>query len=254
MRLDPREISVRERLIIIGLYLSKFDSEGLRSLGFGSFKEAFNVMGCALGQRPASIKNYRDEFDPHFSNPRKGWHKRPTRIHCREVLDEYRELGFGVFTELVCALAGVTPMDDGRGEEQPGFEASSATAAGRMITGVAAEKYFQGVYATIPLFAGRHLEDTTLLGCGHDFRLHLPGKDDFLAVEVKGLRGKTGSISFTPREYAVARSMGERFILFVAKNFMEAPTHEIIANPAGGALSFAKRERVVVSTTWTTSI
>jgi len=254
MRLDPRTIPVRAKLMIVGLYLSKFDSLGLRSMGFGSFKEAFNVLGYALGERPASIKNYRDEFDPYFSNPRKGWHKRPTRASCREILDEYRDLDLGVFTALVNSFAGVASTPDQPDVGQPGLVEPPSTAASRMITGMAAEKYFQSVYASIPLFVGRRLEDTTLLGCGHDFRLHAPGDDDFLAVEVKGLRGKAGSISFTPREYEVARSMGERFILFVAKNFVEAPTHEIIANPAGGALSFAKREHVVISTTWTTSV
>jgi len=254
MRLDQRTIPAREKLMIVGLYLSKFDSRGLRSMGFGSFREAFNVMGHALGERPASIKNYRDEFDPHFSNPRRGWHKRPTREPCREILAEYGDLDLDAFTALVSTFAGVASMPDQPDMEQPDLVEPRSTPASRMITGMAAEEYFRCVYASIPLFVGRRLEDTTMVGCGHDFRLHSPGHDDFLAVEVKGLRGRTGSISFTTREYEMARSMRERFILFVVKNFMEAPTHEIIANPAGGALSFAKREHVVVSTTWTTSI
>lgn len=65
-------LTVRRKLILSGLYLSKFDSEGLKSLGFDSFTEAFNVIGYALGSQPASIKNYRDEFDPLFPNRRKG--------------------------------------------------------------------------------------------------------------------------------------------------------------------------------------
>jgi hypothetical protein len=36
----------------------------LKELSFESFVEAFNVIGYALGSKPASIKNYRDEFDP----------------------------------------------------------------------------------------------------------------------------------------------------------------------------------------------
>jgi hypothetical protein len=70
-------ISARERLILAGLYLSKYDSLALQQLGFESFVEAFNVIGYAMGSRPAAIKNYRDEFDPLFPNRRKGWHKRP---------------------------------------------------------------------------------------------------------------------------------------------------------------------------------
>jgi hypothetical protein len=65
-------MATREKLILSGLYLSKYDLLGLKGLGFESFAEAFNVIGYALGSRPASIKNYRDEFDPLFSNRRKG--------------------------------------------------------------------------------------------------------------------------------------------------------------------------------------
>lgn len=39
----------RERLILAGLYLSKYDLLGLKKLGFESFKEAFNVIGYAMG-------------------------------------------------------------------------------------------------------------------------------------------------------------------------------------------------------------
>lgn len=74
MELTPERIAKREKLILVGLYLAKYDSLGLKRLGFGSFLEAFNVMGYAIGSRPASIKNYRDEFDPLFPNRRKGWH------------------------------------------------------------------------------------------------------------------------------------------------------------------------------------
>src|SRR5258708_27539037 len=78
MLLDSQQIAKREKLILVGLYLAKYDSLGLKRLGFESFAEAFNVIGYALGSRPASIKNYRDEFDPLFPNRRKGWHKRKT--------------------------------------------------------------------------------------------------------------------------------------------------------------------------------
>jgi hypothetical protein len=92
MLLNPQRISIREKLILAGLYFSKYDSVGLKKLGFGSFLEAFNVIGYALGAKPASIKNYRDEFDPLFPNRRKGWHKRPTRDYCLRVFKQYQDL------------------------------------------------------------------------------------------------------------------------------------------------------------------
>jgi hypothetical protein len=49
MLLNPQRIATREKLILAGLYLSKYDSLGLKKLGFESFIEAFNVIGYALG-------------------------------------------------------------------------------------------------------------------------------------------------------------------------------------------------------------
>lgn len=59
----PAFLSVREKLILAGLYLSKYDKQGLDKLGFEGFTEAFNVIGFALASKPTSINNYRDEFD-----------------------------------------------------------------------------------------------------------------------------------------------------------------------------------------------
>ena len=63
-------------------------------------------MGYALGSKPASVKNYRDEFDPLFPNDRQGWHKRPMRPYCRKVYEEYRDLDFETFTGLVKSFVG----------------------------------------------------------------------------------------------------------------------------------------------------
>src|SRR2546427_5374517 len=106
MVLSSQRIATREKLILVGLYLSKYDSLGLRKLGFGSFTEAFNVIGYALGSKPASIKNYRDEFDPLFSNRRKGWHKRPTRDYCFKMFEDYKTLDLEAFSGLVKSFVG----------------------------------------------------------------------------------------------------------------------------------------------------
>src|SRR5271169_6625544 len=106
MLLNPQRIATREKLILAGLYLSKYDSAGLKKLGFESFVEAFNVIGYALGQKPASIKNYRDEFDPLFPNKRLGWHKRPTRDYCHEVFTVYKSLDLDTFAGLIKSFAG----------------------------------------------------------------------------------------------------------------------------------------------------
>ena len=244
----------REKLILTGLYLSKYDSRGLNKLGFESFVEAFNVIGYALGSRPMSIKNYRDEFDPLFPNKRKGWHKRPIRDYCHKVLEAYKGLDLEAFTGLVKSFTGYD--ENAWSQVQPKGETDETVTsfAKRLITGLAAEQYFEAVHPGLLEFKGYDIENTTKLGCGYDFRMRKATQEDFLAVEVKGLKDKTGCLSLTPKEYHVATSLTNRFFLFVVKNFREVPFHEIYPNPLAGKLRFARKERIIVNTSWLASV
>jgi hypothetical protein len=251
---DPRRIATREKLILSGLYLSKYDSVGLRNLGFESFKEAYNVIGYAMGSQPASIKNYRDEFDPLFPNRRKGWHKRPTRNYCFKVFERYKSLDLDSFTGLVKSFVGYDEnawSEIQEKEEPPDGESYFAK---RLITGLAAEQYFMSVQPNLPEFGDYVIENTTRLGCGYDFRLRTEGHEDFLAVEVKGLRERMGSLSMTPKEHAMARTLGNRFFLFVVKNFRESPFHEIYQDPLSGGLQFRKSEKVTLHVSWLVTV
>jgi hypothetical protein len=253
MNLDPSRIANREKLILTGIYLSKFGSLGLKRLGFRTYAEAYNVVGYALGSRPSSIKNYRDEFDPLFPNARKGWHKRGIRAYCKKVLDEYETLDLDSFSGLVMSFAGYSEGTSGATVEQEQEDSNSAFAK-RLITGLAAERYFESVHSTIPEFSGYAMENTTQLGCGYDFRMLKKQDDGFLAVEVKGLREQTGSIALTPREHSAATKLQDRFFLFVVKDFQKTPYHEIFPNPLAGRLLFTKTERVTVQISWLTRI
>jgi hypothetical protein len=248
------DLTARRKLILAGLYLSKFDSLGIKRLGFDNFVEAFNVIGYALGSRPASVKNYRDEFDPFFPNKRKGWHKRPTREYCREVYEEYGSLGLAEFTGLVRSFFGFdnsAPVEDAHAEEADG----EAAFAQRLVTGLAAEQYFESVQASLPIFEGLRLENTTRFGCGYDFRLHqAQNQGDFLAVEVKGLKEQSGSLSMTPKEFNAASTLKERFFLFVVRNFRETPHHTIFQDPVSSGLRFKKKETVIIQVSWSTTV
>jgi hypothetical protein len=253
MVLSSQRIATREKLILVGLYLSKYDSLGLRKLGFDSFVEAFNVVGYAMGARPASIKNYRDEFDPLFPNRRKGWHKRPIRAYCLKVFEEYKSLDLESFTGLVKSFVG---DDDNVWSEVQGKEEddSESRFAKRLITGLAAERYFESAQPNVPEFTGYVVENTTRLGCGYDFRLWTETHKDFLVVEVKGLKERMGSLSLTPKEHEVATALRDRFFLFVVKNFQESPYHEIFQDPLSGRLRFRKNERVMIHVSWVASV
>ena len=247
---NPQQITAREKLILAGLYLSKYDSVGLKKLGFESFQEAFNVMGYGLGSRPASIKNYRDEFDPLFPNRRKGWHKRPRREYCINIYKKYKDLDLETFSALLRSFVGydenALSVTQSKGERKN----DESLFAKRLITGLAAENYFEAFHPKLPEFKDYTLENTTRLGCGYDFRLQSQTKNDFLAIEVKGLKERGGSLSLTPKEHEVAGALNARFFLFVVKNFQETPFHEIYQNPLSGPLRFAKKERVVVQVSW----
>jgi hypothetical protein len=253
MLLNSQQIAKREKLILVGLYLSKYDSLGLKGLGFENFAEAFNVIGYALGSKPASIKNYRDEFDPLFPNGRKGWHKRQIRQYCLRVFEEYKSLDFESFTGLIKSFVG---YDENVWSEVQGKEESESESyfAKRLITGLAAEQYFASVQPSLPEFKGYAVENTTRLGCGYDFRLRRETQKDFLAVKVKGLKSRIGSLSLTPKEYDVATTLRERFFLFVVKNFQESPFHEIFQDPLSGRLQFRKSERITVQVSWLANV
>lgn len=254
MELNPQQIAKREKLILVGLYLSKYDSLGLKRLGFDTFLEAFNVFGYAIGSKPASVKNYRDEFDPLFPNGRKGWHKRRTRNYCLRVLDEYRDLDIESFTSLLKSFAGYDENAWSQCQARRRRPARDSNFAQRLITGLAAERYFESVQPRLSEFKGYILQNTTRLGCGYDFRLETDSGKDFLAVEVKGLKDTTGRLSLTPKEHENAAILKDRFFLFVVKNFQESPFHEIFRNPLSGGLQFTKMERVTLQVSWVTDV
>ncbi len=239
----PDAERIREKLILAGLYLSRFDKAGLDKLGFEGFTEAFNVIGYALGSKPASVKNYRDEFDPLVPNPRKGWRNRPIRAYCLQVYEQYRDLDFESFTDLVKSFVEPHQTVDSDDSESP--------FAKRLITGLAAEQYFESIYSGLPEFSGCSIENTTRLGCGYDFRLRRRQEQSvFLAVEVKGLRERSGAVSLTNREYSTAVGLRDRFYLFVVKNFHQKPYHAIFQDPASGSLQLRRTEQIVVQVSW----
>jgi len=254
MVLNQERISTREKLILTGLYLSKYDSAGLKRLGFDGFVEAFNVIGYALGSRPASIKNYRDEFDPFFPNARKGWRKRPMRAYCHKVFEEYESLDMEPFTALVESFVGYDANRWSAVRTVAGEPDGDGQFAARLATGLAAEQYFESVQPTLPEFKGYTLENTTRFGCGYDFRLSAPTGTGPLAVEVKGLRDRTGSVSMTPKEHNAAATMTDSFFLFVVKNFREEPFHEVFQDPLSSRLSFQMSERVTVQVAWLATV
>ena len=189
-----------------------------------------------------------------ISKPAKGWHKRPIRDYCLKIFEQYKGLDIDLFTGLIKSFAGYDENKCGGLEESVEGDKGVSGFAKRLITGLAAEHYFESVRSDLLEFRGFNLENTTRLGCGYDFRLHAPDNDKFLAVEVKGLRGLTGGLSLTPREHEAAASLRDRFHLFVVKNFQKSPFHEVFPDPLFSKLEFKKSERIIVQVSWLASV
>lgn len=243
--------SKRDKAIIIGLYLSKFDEDGLSALGFQGFNQAYNTLGYSIGFKPTSIKNYRDEFDPYFPNSRKGWHKRAIRDYCKIFLDEFSPLKINAFTDLVKSFV-IDDYDIEKIVNKFEMKDKSVSVAKRLITGKAAEEYFKANYCTINNFKDFELKETTNLACGFDFKLSQ--NSNFYCVEVKGLNTSSGSIALTEKEFIVANELKKKYCLFVVMNFIEKPNHQLFFDPLSSRLTFKRVERKVAQINYSASV
>lgn len=217
---------IRNKLMLTGLYLSKFDRKGLEKLNFSTFTEAFNVLGYALEGSPASIKNYRDEFDPYFENSRQGWHGREMREHCKEVFDKYADLQFDEFSKIICSFLVKDFVAQIEVDKILNVKRENSFVS-RLSTGLAAENYFMANYKKH--FKEFSLLDTRTLGCGFDFKMN--SSNNFCCVEVKGLNLNKGNFLITQKEFDVASQLKDRYCLYIVRNFCDAPREEIFFNP-----------------------
>jgi hypothetical protein len=235
-----------------------FDQQGLHHLGFETFSEAFNTLGLMLGAKPASIKNYRDELDPYFSNNRKGWHNRPLRSHCKLVMDAFKDCNLDELGRIIQDF--VTPDDrlsfvpDVWHVIRPEIQGPDSAFAKRLITGEAAESYFRSKYHEMPEFGGHRIRDTTRWGCGFDFRAVTENEEDYLAIEVKGLRSHVGQIQLTELEHKVASVLNDRYYIVLVRNFVDEPYHTIFQNPVQTGLDFMPCVRHESTTSWVAKI
>lgn len=244
-------MTTRDKSILTGLYLSKFNEIGLKELDLNSFQQAFNILGYSLGVKPATIKNYWDEFDPLFPNNRKGWHKRAIREYCKKIYDEFNDLSFDDFSDLIKSFL-IQSYELEKFIRKIEKKDYSQSIAKRLLTGKAAEEYFKSTYKKIDIFASLNLSDTTQMACGFDYKLSL--QSDFYCVEVKGLNELKGGIQLTQKEFDIARKLKSKYCLFIVKNFKEKPLHEFVFDPLNSRLEFKEIKRDVVQTTYNTSI
>ena len=242
----------RKKALLVGLFMSKFSDAGIGLLGFGTRDEMCNVIGLSLGIKPASIKNYRDEFDAIVpESPRRGWDREP-RADRVAMYERYKHLDLTQFAAFLENTLRKKKEDALIEKIESSMPQANESFARRLTTGHAAERYFWRNHGIFPEFAGLKIKDTTQHGCGFDFRMSGGGAD--YGVEVKGMAAASGAIAMTEKEYYAAQVMRDDYFLCVVKNMREEPLAQLYRNPLRGKLKFSQSESSVVQIRWTAAV
>ncbi len=93
-------------LSIIAYYLSEYDVDAVRALGYRTRSEAMKSISVAAGRDNNYLKLRRDEFDalPESSSSRNGWKNRPPLKEVAEMGAHLRAFSFDELTEIVKSL------------------------------------------------------------------------------------------------------------------------------------------------------
>jgi hypothetical protein len=235
---DSPMTDAHKRALIVAYYLSRFDRKGVRALGYQSFNDAFEGIAEKIGVKASTVKHMRDSFDPYCSQVRVGWYQRkvlPSRANVIQAYDEMSEAAMGeivrdLLTDNAEAVALYTAPISNIDEVQKVFLSEENPFATRLRTGEKAETYFMEQYSQLTRFAGSTLDDTRKLGIGFDFRAVFPQR--YEAIEVKGINEATGYISFTDKEWSVARLLEDSYVLALVRSLQTIPVLNLISNPA----------------------
>lgn len=222
--------------LYVSYYLSRFNAQGLKNLGYASWNEAYDEIGKKLKVKKLSIRNWRDEFDPLFGH-RAGWYQRPmspSRLRVVQALEDLDEQTIRALVEDILTdsfqnkeeekeqLLNIIVNDDKRKEE------SNFTVRGP--TGRLAEEYFINYFKKAKIPVNGDLIDCRDLGVGYDFRIE--NENNNIYVEVKGLSDSTGGILLTNKEWTVARKEEHNYFLCIISNLDEKAEIIFIQNPA----------------------
>jgi hypothetical protein len=247
--------SNRKRLetvaIVVGYAMSRLDNRYLRSQGVRTWKAAFDRAADALGVRPASLKNLRDEFDPFHDNLRKGWWHRALRPNRQRVMGDLSEVSDDALLECVNRIlrrdeTATEELLDSLVEVRP----PAHNVAERLLTGRRAETLFLENCESWIGIPRRQVLDRRDSALGFDFAVAgIPER----AIEVKGLRGHSGAIQFTDHEWSEAKVRQAEYWLVVVGNVATTPIFELWKDPQR-VLTVQCRYQRSVAALWTSRI
>ncbi|MDR2011120.1 MAG: DUF3883 domain-containing protein [Bacteroidales bacterium] len=241
--------------LYVAFYLAKFNNLAYANLGFGNQRQTHQKIGDILGIKPATIKNWRDEFDPLFEY-RAGWYQRKLTVSRIMVVDAVGNLEEYSLRSIINDILNNNKQSDINkitsvvsSENQYDDYISPQT---RGITGNKAEEYFIDWYKSNKDYFSENAEikDVRNHGCGYDFEI---GNDTIkLAIEIKGVSDQKGGILFTEKEWNTARAMKTDYYLVIVNNVNDIPQLNIINNPYK-KLSPKRNIQTVIQVNWTVS-
>ena len=97
--------NTNKRLSVVAYYLSKYDMEAVRALGFRTRSEAISTLSGMLGNGNNYLKLRRDEFDVLTGSSRKGYRNREP---ARAVLEMHKSLEAISFSDFTAIIKGLT--------------------------------------------------------------------------------------------------------------------------------------------------
>lgn len=95
---------VNRKISIIAYYLSKFNMEAVRELGYENYSRDFEGISQRFGKNNNYMKLRRDEFDVFTGSSRKGWHKRPPIQSVVLMHNDLKNFDFEELTRIVKTL------------------------------------------------------------------------------------------------------------------------------------------------------
>ena len=105
-----------DRLSMVAYYLSKFDMDGVKRLGYENRSQAMRELSRKLGSDNEYMKRRRDEFDVLTGSHRRGQCNRPPLPSVMEYHLQFQGIGFEEFTGRIIQL--VIDTEDFQPENQ----------------------------------------------------------------------------------------------------------------------------------------
>jgi len=217
-----------EQAIILSYYLSRFNDEAVKNLGYKTWKDAFEDLSQKLQINKHTIKNWRDEFDP-FHGHRAGWHQRQPRKTISNIISQFELLEEYDIRQIVEELINGNKIDLPEIDNSEKEVISNPIFILRGPTGKKAEQFFIEHHRKNNFPVEGELIDTRDLGCGYDFEIITGTTLHF--VEVKGLASNLGGILFTNKEWEKAKKEREKYTVCLVSNINESPKISFINDP-----------------------